>query len=399
MKKRVILLLFFLCCGLTAQSLYDELHRAGFEQLRIKEENRILYLGYENNRYRNESRALYEILLVINSYQPKVERVELLIYNNGIPTTTVQIRLTQLSKVLSGEITADTFIKDSHFSMNTQNIVNKLSNVSAQHKIYHKADVSFGLHIDYQLGNFINGVREKVYLIPNLETKPWYGATLNQSYKMVIWNDYNAENYSRPNQTRFTQNVKFLGNTYAQLTAGFFSKNRMGFDAEIYRQFFEESIGLHMRYSETRYGYLRKDFTQRISTPFIQSFSVGVNYRLRKYNTDLKISYQKYLAQDKGIDLQLTRQFNEVFISMFFKKTDLGKVAGFKFRVPLVGKKYLKPNRLRLRPFDYFELPYKYTGRSNIGIDFQNGATNITELSFYYPSLLKYEIKYILQKN
>jgi hypothetical protein len=146
----------------------------------------------------------------------------------------------------------------------------------------------------------------------------------------------------------------------------------------------------------TRKGYLDENF--KVNTDYLvlnNTIKGGLTYRWIKYNTDLSFEYGIFYRQDLGYKISYQRQMGERYIGLFMKKTSFGDLVGFNFRVPIGERKHLKPNRIRFRSKEYFELDYNYSG-ADVAEVFSIGDNVISQLTEYYPSVLKSALKKIL---
>jgi hypothetical protein len=84
------------------------------------------------------------------------------------------------------------------------------------------------------------------------------------------------------------------------------------------------------------------------------------------------------------------------YIGLFMNKTTFGETVGFQFQAPIGFKKHLKPKRVRVRTKEYFDFIYTYDDGPNIANDYYTGDNVISQLTEYYPSVLKSALKKIL---
>ena len=123
------------------------------------------------------------------------------------------------------------------------------------------------------------------------------------------------------------------------------------------------------------------------------------NYRWNKYDTDINLAYGTFASADLGYKFQVQRQFNEVYFSLFYTRTDLASagsfnseepaIIGFSLTVPFGQSKFMKPGRIRARTEDQFYLLYRYSGFSFSGIDILMGQDIFSDIREFYPEVLR----------
>lgn len=359
----------------------------GLENIRVFTNDKILYIGYENNRYRFEGDALKDVVDLIASLSSDYDSTYILIYNTGLPVVYVRI-----PKIIFSEIKTNKYSQASldhiHASLSVDFLDDMFKKHTPLNSPFFKFDFQLGFHLDYQLGNFDNGVKEKLYARPNMQTVFGHGSQLNLSYQMVILNDYNNQNYSRPYMAVLSQDYKLPYNGILNASIGYFGFNRFGYNIKFNKFFNQEMLHIELNYGMSRYSYLNDD-VEPIFNPYQQAFyNASINYRWRKHDVDFKFNYGTFMQNDLGYHFSISRQFEEKFIHLFYKKTSLGDVGGFGFIATLPQKRYTKPNRVRLRMADDFALNYNYFGNS-IARSYNTGPSLFNEIREYYPSVLK----------
>jgi len=120
MKKIIIGISFILfnLFTLNAQDfISDALFNEGFENIQVKATGSNYYLSYENNRYRFEADALYQVLNAIASSLMVQEKVHILIKNRNIPYSAVHTSKSSLEKLFKGELSYQEWKSESTFTM------------------------------------------------------------------------------------------------------------------------------------------------------------------------------------------------------------------------------------------------------------------------------------------
>jgi hypothetical protein len=387
-KNLFTVLALFCCCvhNYSQSNLSHELLNLGLENVRVFSKNQIRYIGYENNRYRFEGDALFEVIKSIVKEEYNIQDTYILIYNIGLPVVYVRVPKSTLQ-----DIKAENFSKQSIDEIYASLDINFLDAIykshNPQNSSFFKFDLQLGFHLDYQLGNFDNGVKEKLYARPNLKPVLGHGTQINLSHQMVVINDYNNQNYSRPYMAVLSQDYKLPYNGFINASLGFFEFNRFGYNISFSKLLNEEMFYVEINYGMSRYSYLDDNVVPIYSSNQQAFYNGAINYRWRKHDVDVKFNYGTFLQNDLGYHFSISRQFEDKFIHLFYKKTNLGDVGGFGFIATLPQRKFLKPTKIRARLADDVALNYNYFG-NNIARSYFTGPSLFNDIQEYYPSIL-----------
>ena len=378
--------------------LIKTLHEDGFENLQSFTAAETLYLSYENNRYRFQGRGLAEVLKIASKkVSGLVKDLVVLIKYKDIPVTVIKTDLETLKKYISGAVSYEAWASQANFSLSTDKVYAKFEGQETVNSSFYKADIPVGVHLDYSLGDFSDGVKIDLNLAPELRTVLGKGLTASFEYHYQIQNDEMSKyDFSSPNIFKASQDIRFSDNKFLSINFGFFSMQRFGFHARYLNYILEERLSFHMAFGLTQFAYLNDKIELEYNNYERFVYNAGLTYRINSLDTDVTVEYGKYLEFDIGYKLAIQRQFNEVFIGFFFVKTNGGENLGFNFQVPIFGNKYLKPTRVRTRPGDQFSLLYRYTGFNGAGLEYNTGENFQNNLKEFYPQVLKKSLKKLL---
>ena len=388
MKLRLAVFVVLVQAVLNAQNpIAKELTAHGFENVRVFTHENELYIGYENNRYRFEGDALFEVIKILSTAKTSGQHSHVLLYNTGLPVVYFSIPNKLIAKIKSNALSPSD-VKQIYASLKVDRLERLYSEYEVDNSSFFKFDFQLGFHLDYQLGNFDNGVKEKLYARPNLQTVFGHGTQLNLSHQLVVINDYNTQNYSRPYMAVLSQDYKLPYNGFINAAVGFFEFNRFGYNIRFNKLLSEEMMHVEFNYGMTRYSYLDQDIIPIYRANQQAFYNAAINYRWRKHDLDIRFKYGTFMQNDLGYHFSISRQFEDKFVRLFYKKTNLGEVGGFGFVVTLPQKKYLKPTKVRARLGDDFRLNYNYFGNT-IARSYNTGPSLFSDMPEYYPSVLK----------
>lgn len=386
MKKIYLLLIFGPIC-LWGQNNLKKLEAEGLENLSEISTEKHYFLTYENNRYRFEGDALIRVLELLETPE-NIEKVSILIQNRGLPMSAVHFTRQSWIDFQNGKLTAQEWSQMADFSFEIDRLAKRFEAAKKTNESFKKIDAVVGVGLNYTLGNFDNSIRQKVNIQPELQTVFGPGAILSGRYNIPTFNELDQ---AEPNMilARMTQDFRFKNNNFVSVSAGYFTNDRFGVYSRLDRFIDGEHLRLRMDFGVTRMGYLNNDFVIENNNTNIYNMSGGIIYRWNKYDTDFSFRYGTFLNTDLGYKARMTRQFKEVYVSLFLNKTTFGRIVGFDFRVPIGPKKHLKPKRLRIRTREQFELIYNYVSDTNVAREFFTGSSVLHQIREYYPEVLR----------
>ena len=221
MNRHFFLLILFLI-GITnikAQNNIAILTDMGLENLAEIHELDHYYLSYENNRYRYEGDALIDVIeaLIIPL---EVKKVTLLIQNRGIGISSIEFTPENLTAFRDGILSSKVFANNAKFSFNVDHLNTKFDSHKKSNSTYYKLETIVGLDIEYELGNFDNGIRQKLNFQPEIFSVLGKGAVLSGRYNFPTFNEIDNKT-SFLQIARITQDIRFKDNVFLNLNFGF----------------------------------------------------------------------------------------------------------------------------------------------------------------------------------
>jgi len=403
MKKFVI----YICIGLFSSfswlqaqcDLLDRLLTHDFENIQIVNTPSGLEVHYENRRYRFEADALYHVLREVRLSNCLSDQIAVVIYNKGVPVSEVVTTKTELDELYSQNKPYSLWAKEARFNFTKRK---RPKEGGPTNRSYLKSDLATGFKIDYLLGNFDNPIRWTPTLTPTLQSTLFKGMTLNSRYHVVLFDDLYGWEVSRLHSAYLSYNAKLPLGIFARVSGGYFFNTQFGYEAHLTKLFMQDRFRLDISASNTENRFITTPPTRKILVADHFSYTAKLTYRYRPFMTDISLQYGKYLFDDTGYTLFVSRQFDEVFIGFFMRDTDKTLIGsfgkeyevnyGFFFKTPLGTKKHFKtgkPGNIRLKTQEQFFLDYNYTGITDTATLLEVPNTIIHELWEYYPSTLE----------
>ena len=398
-RNLLLIALLCQCIPAIAQDQNTEaLVNEGLENVKAFKENTHYFLAYENNRYRFEADALHFVLEQLQ-IDDATAQVTIMIQNRGIGIVKLSFSALVFSEFKKGLISGDQFINSINFSLDVDDLSQTFEEHTVTNSSFYKADVAVGVELDYFIGDFTNSIRQKVNVQPSFSTILGKGTELLGIYNMPYFNEIDDDNFNHLKIARLSQDLRLKDNQFLNLSVGYFSDNRFGIHGSYHKFINEERLRLNMDFGLTRRGNFDENF--KVQTNYVLLYPViqgGLTYRWIKYNTDISFNYGVYHKQDLGYKFKYTRQMGLTYIGLFMTKTSFGETVGFHFTAPIGFRKHLKPKRFRIRTREYFNFTYTYDKGTEISNEYFTGDNLLSQMSEYYPSVLKSSLIAIYKK-
>ena len=390
----------FLSAQAQESQLIQLLSDQGFENVASVVKGKELYITYENNLYRFEAKGLANILIGLSDFDlSDYERIHFLLRSQDIPMAMASVLVDDLRAYQSGLIDKYTLASNMSFTIEIERVETYFKEAERLNSSFYKIDIPVGVKIDYLLGDFRDGFQSRIYINSRVLSTFGRGTEFEFDFLNIIQNDIPGKAISSPVTMKVTQSARFGQNTFLSASLGYLPQGKFGLYARFRNYLAQERFYLEMMYGVNRGGYLDQNWavqSNRNSDAFWQAI---FNYRWNKFDTDINLAYGTFAEDDLGYKFQIQRQFNEVYFSLFYSRTDLSSagsfgseepgIIGFSLTLPFGQSKFMKPNRIRARTEDQFYLPYRYSGLSFSGIDILYGNDIFSDIREFYPEVLR----------
>jgi hypothetical protein len=241
---------------------------------------------------------------------------------------------------------------------------------------------------------YLDQVYEWVFnLSPALEMSPLPGMKLTAQLIIPIYNDRMGRTYSRvrPGHLTLQQTVR-IENLFAEMTLGCFDEQRWGVDLAAWRPLAEDGLlsrfSLMGRVGLTGFSSFY-DWKWYVGSMKLWTWNFGASYYNKRYNAQIDLKYERFLAGDRGVRCDVMRHFANCSIGVYAMLNNYDNFdAGFRFAIALPPFKNKRGKYARIRPARYFKLDntmgsFLYRGHSYT----TRPANNIAERN-YNPSYL-----------
>ena len=172
---------------------------------------------------------------------------------------------------------------------------------------------------------------------------------------------------------------KLSASDYIALSTGLFFVDRYGFDFEYRHQtlFSNFSYGFESSYT----GFYRFDGF-RYTTRNFSSFSLiaDVEYQMPFENLSLRLSAGRWLFEDFGFRLDITRRFDRAEYGLYAASTEFGSSAGFQFACQIFPGIIAKHKKTLLRTTEEFRYKYSYDSQLPAARRFQKSVPRLADI-------------------
>jgi len=335
--------------------LVEKLTEDGFENVSVSELQASVIISYENRIFRSEPEAAAYVIKTASTFFNKQKKIVLVPLLRKVPVLCIIYRPLNDSLVYSVKSSEEIEV-----SMNVEPYWSKIKNTPAGNSSNFKIDAVISPQIKMRFGNFDKIAESQINLAPKIKTILSNGFELSAEAIFPLHNDLdNAGDYIRPGIITLNQLLKLPFNSYASFTAGYFSSKRYGVDLDVQNFLFNGKISSGLSIGYTKMAFFDKGIWYYTNDHLV-TYTAFTSYRLNSLDLNFKLSFGKFLQQDKGFRLEVNRQFGETELGFFCSKTSLSNNGGFYFSIPIFPSKYWKIKTVRVRPAETFSWEYRY---------------------------------------
>lgn len=260
------------------------------------------------------------------------------------------------------------------------------------HPLTYRFDFRIQPEFIANFGNFRRPVESRTNLLLQSQLYLWRGMVVNYGLLIPIINDLDR----RPNRVcpapLYLNQFMALGRAdFLSLSAGLFANDHYGLNVQYQRMDLTSPWTYGLEGSLTGFYYYPRGgiYYEPIKELMLLA---NVAYRLAKWDATLKLSGGQFLARDRGVRMDLIRQFANVEIALYATKSGNGATMGFNLAVPLPPGKIIQGSQARLRTTEEFRWEYTYTRGYNIGEKYRIGYQLDEKLRQYYRSYIANQI-------
>lgn len=333
-----------------------------------------LFVVYENARYRDERRALREAAGLLLPELGDGQELVLVPTHRAIPLVTARYTAsadTGARGPRQGGSAGDARRPD--VSIGVADLPRQLPRTPRASSSFGRVDVVVSPWFEAAFGDYDNPVASRTGVAPELRVALRPGLSLSAQALITLQDDLpTGESRIRPALVTLNQTVRLPRNVFVSATAGTFNPDRYGGDVEA-RAYFANGrvwagaeLGVTGGVSYADGGWYRTPMRDHTAL-------VEAGWRIAPYDLVLRATAGAFLEDQRGVRMDVLRQFGEFEVGWFVVAAREGTNSGFALRIPLLPAKYGAPAPVRLRPVDAYRWQYRYHGVIPGGRRFNTG--------------------------
>lgn len=387
--------LAFSCFQKVSAQVDVRLRELGMENIRTALTESGSVTAFEDRVYRSSYSGFGKAVRAALSGQKDGEIRLVVTDRNGMPQVCVGIDSTLVRRFHSGELSFRDVVAAMDISASADSELKALKGKKTGARSAWRPDFVVYPSLFLENTSLDKFFRYAVALAPAIEMPMWKGAELTaQVIIPVVTNQKGELKTVRPGFVTLKQDFYLWRNWYATLTGGLFDNHRMGGRGEVMWRSNNGRWEAGARVGATVYSIFDNEGWTITTTPKIDAAVYGRVY-VPRFNTEVYAAVKRFVYGDYGVSGELVRHFGENTIGLFGAYTKGLKSVGFKFAIPLPGKKYDRWAGIRIKPADYFAFGYSmaYTGyfdTNRAGRDYSVSTDSYRSKGFYQPEYLRY---------
>lgn len=358
---RISLLLIFIGLSLSAQEIKNSLWEKGFENPLIQVESDSLKLFFEDREFRHPYHSMYFAGKILED-QSDLGRNDMEwvpVYHNQ-PVGVYEAKTYKFRSLNAGD--REFFAKNN--------------------KVFKNYRFSFRLHPEVvsRFGYYEDPFETKFNFI--LDTRVYLARGLSLQTGITIPIVNNLDNHGMKLRLAPTMLHYFIqpsNSHFLSLSAGTFYNDRYGVDLEYRYARLDSPWSFGFAGGVT--GFYRLYGLEYYSETMNDLYGVAdVEWRTGIEHTTLKLSAGQFLYKDKGVRIDLIKQFEAAEIGLFAARTGIGTSGGFQFAFSLFPGKILRGKKLELRTTEEFRWEYTYNNEDPVARQFRIGMPRLADM-------------------
>lgn len=343
--------------GAQAQ-LQESLQRAGFEQVQVLEQEGIYLIQYEHRNFRDPLASM--------------DWVRSLAREAGLADS-----LVYLAPLLLGESMG---IFDAEKRWQAPSLSERGRLREAWSAEAYRFNFRIMPDVLIRFGNFRQPIEEKVGVLLDTRVYLLPGLSVHGGIYIPISNrlDRTSEKpHIGPAHLNYFKQLR--PGHFLMAQTGIFVYDRYGWDIQYRYAPWGKKISAGLQVNRTGYYAF---FRERFFTLPIQEwmFLGDIEYRLPWEGLSIKAIGGQFQAGDKGLRMELIRQYGSWDLGFFASLTDIGNTAGFQIAFPLFPGKLLRTRKLELRTTEEFRWEYSVNAEAPVGRRYRTGTPRLEDM-------------------
>ncbi|MCX6013649.1 MAG: YjbH domain-containing protein [Chloroflexi bacterium] len=324
----------------------------GFENVRVMASSNTLIIEYENKVYLREKDAIKVIVSKTMNVAPDIEKLVLIPKRDNIPL--FQIVLTN-PKIT--EFDNELIVMDPNVS---HNLTGYESTVKKYNSSVGKIDINIHPSAGIVLGHYDDPFISQFFISPDFSVFWGKGIRSNVQLRFKLRDD--LENKSRRvdlYKLCLSYTYRHSALIFMNVGVGLLEGDRYGIASEALLYKWKNRIGIggtiawlgNTDYQDGKLYYTR--LWKKIGL-------INLYYKLPFWDTLVTARFGRFLYEDQGGLIEVTRFFHNTSLTAFVSKTDYGSTAGFQLQLLTYPRRNLKPSYVRVKLPEVLDMEYRY---------------------------------------
>lgn len=356
-------ILFFGWVDGFAQVQTERAFAHGFEQIRYFANEDSAWVGYEHRNFRNPAHGM--LYLVQSLDVSSVASLQVVPRYHNVPLGGFDVNGRKFQSTLPAFISG---------------------NRSAGDVSGYRIHIRFSPDIQARFGNFNNPVQAKVNVLLDTKIFLGHGLALYSGVVLPIANNLDSQsNNVRPGPTQLQYFGRMAAGHFVFISAGTFFYDRYGLDLQ-YRKFdFTNRLSYGLEAGITGFYFFPPEGLYTRSMNDLYAL-VDLEYFFPSLSSSFGLSAGQFLFLDRGLRLDLVRQYGNIDVGLFVARTENGTNAGFNLAFSLFPGKILRTKGIEIRTNEDFRWEYGHNNEDVVGRRYRTGTTRLKDFLRPYHS-------------
>ena len=339
----------------------------GFANVAAVVQGQRVFVTFENTRYRDLRRALDEVAARL---LPTGRELVLVPSVDGVPLGTAAYMAD--SAAAAEPAAGQAIVPNAGKSLSLSGVPPRLLSKPRASSSYGRVDVVVHPWFEASFGDYDEPVRSRTGVAPEVRVALRRGLRLSAQMLFTLQDDLpTGESRVRPGLVTLSQTVRLPRNVFVHATAGAFTPNRYG--ADVHARAYSPGGRWFAGAELARTGlasYAENDW--RLFPAEDRTALVEAGWRHLRTGLVVQATAGAFLGEQRGVRVDVVRQFGEVDFGGFVVTSEQGKNGGAVLRIPIGPRRHPAPPTIRQRTADAFRWEYRYYGFVPGGRRFRN---------------------------
>lgn len=322
-------------------SITSELKKLGFEDIKVRNSDKVLFVAMQNRAYRGTFRGWSDAITKLRQMEETPDSIVIVALENRTPMVCIRTGKAQ------GAVDVD---------YATRAAMDALEGVENTNGSFGKTDIIIYPQVSLDNHRFDILFETVINIAPAIKVNLWKGALFTGQVIIPVWNNIDGEvDKVRPGYVTLSQTARLTDRLYATVSGGLFSEDRYGVHGYLgynlnSRLTLSGEIGF-TGYSSFEDGWTHNKLDRTDATLTASYFEP---------TTALQVtgSLHRFVYGYYGARLEVARHYKDYTVGLYGTLVESGHNAGFNFTVPIQGKKRYRRHNVRIKLPDYFDWEY-----------------------------------------